>query len=138
MKKENMFPSFQRQQIDVDAMYTAHNEGTKAFKKAKDSGSTGLESTVIAEREKNNTYKTLTGASLPGFQMEATMEPLSNYDAVGLAEGFVDGTDDQRLQAWQQLIDTGLVWQLQGAFGRTAMSLIESGICSPPKPHNRP
>tara|TARA_R110001583_G_scaffold88352_3_gene229266 strand:- start:694 stop:1095 length:402 start_codon:yes stop_codon:yes gene_type:complete len=129
-----MFPTFERQPIDVSAVSAAHKEATKALRKARASGSTGLEAAVIAQREKNNTYKKLTGTDLPGFKTEATMEPLSNYDAIGLAEGWVAGTDDKRMQAWQHLIDTGLAWQLQGGFGRTAMSLIESGICSPPKP----
>lgn len=54
---------------------------------------------------------------------------MDNYTAVGLAEGFVDGTDEQRLEAWQYLIDTGVAWTLQGSFGRTAESLIKQGLC---------
>tara|TARA_R110000824_G_scaffold299618_1_gene487684 strand:- start:179 stop:580 length:402 start_codon:yes stop_codon:yes gene_type:complete len=133
-----MFPTFDRQHIDSQAIDEAHREATKAMNRAKKRGATGPEAAVIAEEEKNRTYKKLTGTNLPGFKTEATMKPLSNHDAVGLAEGFVEGSDDQRIQAWQQLIDTGLVWQLQGGFGRTAMSLIESGICSPPKPIPEP
>ena len=133
-----MFPTFERQHIDPQAIDEAHREAMKALKRAKKNGATGPEAALIAEKEKNRTYKKLTGTDLPGFKTEATMKPLSNYDAVGLAEGFVEGTDDQRIQAWQQLIDTGLAWQLQGGFGRTAVSLIETGICSPPKPMAAP
>ena len=55
---------------------------------------------------------------------------MDNYTAVGIAEGFIESeSNDQQIQAWQHLIDTGLAWQLQGFFGRTAMSLIKDGVC---------
>jgi hypothetical protein len=63
---------------------------------------------------------------------------LDNYNAIGIAEGFVEnpGTDDEErynilVAAWQHLIDTGLAWTLQGTFGRVAASLIEQGVCTP-------
>jgi len=31
--------------------------------------------------------------------------------------------------AWQSLIDAGLVWQLQGWYGRTAVHYIKAGYC---------
>lgn len=42
-----------------------------------------------------------------------------------------DGADDPELaiEAWQHLIDTGVVWSLQGWYGRTAAALIEEGVC---------
>lgn len=36
----------------------------------------------------------------------------------------------EQIAAWQRLIDSGVVWQLQGYFGRTAAALIASGDCT--------
>jgi len=33
-------------------------------------------------------------------------------------------------QFFQQLINTGLVWKLQGHYGRVAQNLIDEGICN--------
>jgi hypothetical protein len=53
---------------------------------------------------------------------------MDTYQAVGLAEGFIEAdTEVQVLEAWQTLVDTGMAWQLQGWFGRTARHLIEEG-----------
>lgn len=57
---------------------------------------------------------------------------MDNYTATGLAEGFIEAeSEEQVIEAWQHLIDTGLCWRLQGFFGRTAARLIEDGICQP-------
>ena len=54
---------------------------------------------------------------------------LDSYTAVGIAEGFIDAeSEEQVLDAWQFLVDTGLAWKLQGFFGRTATALIEEGL----------
>ena len=59
---------------------------------------------------------------------------MTDFEAVGIAEGFGPATsEDQEIQAWQHLIDTGLAWQLQGWFGRIAQHLIEVGTCRPAK-----
>lgn len=37
---------------------------------------------------------------------------------------------DTTLCAWQYLIDTGLAFNLQGWYGRTAAELIDAGLCT--------
>ena len=38
-------------------------------------------------------------------------------------------TDSQTIQLFQHLIDSGLVYSLQGHYGRTAEALIVDGFC---------
>ena len=52
-------------------------------------------------------------------------------DAICVIELGEGGEQDQ-IAAWQYLIDTGAVWQLQGRYGRTAAMLIDEGICTAP------
>jgi hypothetical protein len=54
---------------------------------------------------------------------------MSDYEATGLAEGFISAeSEEQIIDAWQHLHDTGLAYKLQGSFGRTAKRLLEAGI----------
>ena len=56
---------------------------------------------------------------------------MNNFDAVGIAEGFVESeSEEQTVEAWQHLHDTGIAYQLQGWFGRTAQDLIAQGVIS--------
>lgn len=59
---------------------------------------------------------------------------MDNYRAVAIAEGFEEAEDEEEVRAaWQHLVNTGLAWQLQGWFGRTARDLIEAGFISHPE-----
>jgi hypothetical protein len=53
------------------------------------------------------------------------------FDTVGFVIDFESGTldDIQVIEGFQALIDTGVVWHLQGSYGRTAAHLIETGLC---------
>lgn len=42
-----------------------------------------------------------------------------------------ESNESDTLRAWQHLIDTGVVWVLQGWYGRTATALIDAGLCNP-------
>ena len=54
------------------------------------------------------------------------------FDLVGSIIAYEQGDlgEEETVNLFQNLIDTGLAWQLQGRIGRTAASLIEQGICS--------
>ena len=55
------------------------------------------------------------------------------YTAVSFCEGFEEAaSEEDLLEAWQYLIDSGHAWTLQGWFGRRAADLIRSGRCQLP------
>jgi hypothetical protein len=61
-------------------------------------------------------------------------DKMTTLDAVNLVEGFVDlENNEQLIEAWQYLIDTGIAWKLQGWYGRTALNLIEDKVCASSK-----
>jgi hypothetical protein len=54
-------------------------------------------------------------------------------DIVGRMVAFENGelSNDEALDLFGELIKTGMAWQLQGSYGRTAGDLIERGIITP-------
>ncbi len=53
------------------------------------------------------------------------------YLATAYAEGFCEGEDstiEEQMEGWACLIKTGMCWNLQGFFGRTASDSIERDL----------
>lgn len=55
---------------------------------------------------------------------EITFDRTSAIIAYETGELELDGV----VELFQHLVDTGLAWQLQGSYGRTAVALIEAGL----------
>jgi len=56
------------------------------------------------------------------------------FDAVRFIMAYESGDlgddyDEQVFAGFQELINSGLVWKLQGSYGRTARGLIDAGLC---------
>ena len=41
--------------------------------------------------------------------------------------------DSETIDLFQEMVNSGLVWELQGGYGRTAMNLIDRGIVKVPE-----
>jgi len=52
---------------------------------------------------------------------------LTQYETCGF------DTDEQLISFFQELINSGLCWHLQGHYGRTARALINVGHCTAPE-----
>jgi hypothetical protein len=49
--------------------------------------------------------------------------------AVMICEGVIEAQDEEEyIQAWQTLLDHGIVWQLQGWYQRYAIDLLNRGV----------
>lgn len=58
----------------------------------------------------------------------ATMIAEGQYELAGI-DPENDDVEGMTIDAYQKLIDTSVVWQLQGFFGRNAARLIDAGVC---------
>lgn len=54
---------------------------------------------------------------------------MTPFEATMIVEGQWPSEAATFIEAAQYLIDTGLAWTLQGAFGRTCQALIDAGHC---------
>jgi len=52
---------------------------------------------------------------------QVALQSIIEYEEGGLDE-------DEMIDLFQTLVDTGLAWELQGSYGRTAVDLIEAGL----------
>lgn len=57
---------------------------------------------------------------------------MNTFDAVMLIETNDNASEEEYIAAMQHLIDTAVVWNLQGSYGRLAVEMIEAGVCQPP------
>jgi len=59
--------------------------------------------------------------------IESKISPNSLWNLMAYEEGNLE--DDEVINLFQELIDTGLLYSLQGTYGRTAQQLIDAGYC---------
>jgi hypothetical protein len=57
---------------------------------------------------------------------------MTKRDLVDKIIDFENGemSEQEIVEFFHEIIDSGLVWNLQGTYGRTAKKLIDAGICT--------
>jgi len=63
---------------------------------------------------------------------------MTTLRAVDIIDGFIAGSAQDLIHAYQFLIDNGSVWSMQGRYGRQAKHLIEVGLCTAPQTNTQP
>lgn len=60
---------------------------------------------------------------------------VADDNIVGRLIAFEQGAlgEDQVIELFQDLVDSGTVWELQGTYGRTALALINAGYVTDPR-----
>jgi methyltransferase-like protein len=63
---------------------------------------------------------------------EMANETVKKFDTVGFIMAYEDGQleDEEIIEGFQELINSGLAWSLQGSYGRMAATLIDHGHCT--------
>jgi len=61
------------------------------------------------------------------------------FDMVNTIVAYESGeaTENEVIDLFQHLVNTGLAWTLQGNYGRTAVALIEAGVIEHPYVNGR-
>lgn len=55
---------------------------------------------------------------------------MDTFEAIMIIEEGAE-SEEQYIEAFQALVDSGVVWRLQGSYGRAAARMIEDGILRP-------
>lgn len=61
-----------------------------------------------------------------GTKLQHTIDAMVAYETGDLP-------DEEIIALFRELVETGLAWQLQGHYGRTAQALIDAGWIDPPE-----
>jgi hypothetical protein len=64
--------------------------------------------------------------------LKDVIEDTSTFDQLDFIMRFEEGSlesEQELIEGFQHLIDSGIVWNLQGFYGRTATDLIDQGKC---------
>jgi hypothetical protein len=85
---------------------------------------------MASKRQADTSHRAkITDATPPRKRAVDTVAAIMQYESGELG-------DDGVIELFQQLLDDGTVWRLQGHYGRTAHQLIAAGLITPPTTRN--